>query len=120
MNILIMAAGAVGGYFGSVLSKTNEVTFIARGAHLEKIQECGLSVRSATSGDFVCESKAYETPPPGYKADLIIFCVKEYQNQKACQVITNSVTNDTTILTLQNGLGSGDILGREFGNEKIL
>ena len=120
MNILIMAAGAVGGYFGSVLSKTNEVTFIARGPHLEKIQECGLSVRSATSGDFVCESKAYETPPPGYKADLIIFCVKEYQNQKACQVIANSVTNDTTILTLQNGLGSGDILGREFGNEKIL
>ena len=120
MNILIMAAGAIGGYFGSVLSKTNEVTFIARGEHLEKIQNYGLSVKSATSGNFICESKAYESPPPGYKADLIIFCVKEYQNQIACQVISNSVRDDTTILTLQNGLGSGDVLGKEFGKEKIL
>ena len=120
MNILIMAAGAVGGYFGSVLSKTNEVTFIARGEHLGKIQKNGLSVKSVTSGNFVSEAKAYESPPPGYKADLIIFCVKEYQNQKACEVISNSVTDDTTILTLQNGLGSGDILGKEFGREKIL
>ena len=39
MNILIMAAGAVGGYFGSVLSQTNEVTFIARAEHLEKMQK---------------------------------------------------------------------------------
>ena len=120
MNILIMAAGAVGGYFGSVLSKTNEVTFIARGNHLREIQEHGLSVKSATSGNFICKSKAYESPPFGYKADLIIFCVKEYQNQIACQVISNSVSDDTTILTLQNGLGSGDVLGREFGKEKIL
>ena len=120
MNILIMAAGAVGGYFGSVLSKTNEVTFIARAEHLEKIQKDGLSVKSVTSGTFVCKSKAYGSPPPRYKADLVIFCVKEYQNQKACEVISNAVTDHTTILTLQNGLGSGDILSREFGREKII
>jgi 2-dehydropantoate 2-reductase len=56
MNILIMAAGAVGGYFGSVLSTSNDVTFVARGEHLRKIQECGLSVKSVTSGNFVFEA----------------------------------------------------------------
>ena len=120
MNILIMAAGAVGGYFGSVLSSSNNVTFVARGEHLRKIQESGLSVKSVTSGNYVCWSKAYKEPPPEYKADLAIFCVKEYQNEQACEIIANSISDNTTILTLQNGLGSGEFLGQKFGSEKVI
>ena len=120
MNILIMAAGAVGGYFGSVLSSSNDVTFVARGEHLRKIQESGLSVKSVTSGNYVCWSKAYKEPPPEYKADLAIFCVKEYQNEQACEIIANSISDNTTILTLQNGLGSGEFLGQKFGSEKVV
>jgi len=120
MNILIMAAGAVGGYFGSVLSYSNDVTFVARGEHLRKIQEYGLSVKSVTSGNYVCWSKAYKEPPPEYKADLAIFCVKEYQNEQACEIIANSISDNTTILTLQNGLGSGEFLGQKFGSEKVV
>ncbi|GIS64949.1 MAG: hypothetical protein CM1200mP3_11970 [Chloroflexota bacterium] len=73
MNILIMAAGAVGGYFGSVLSKTNEVTFIA-GEHLEKIQKDGLSVKSVTRGTFVCKSKAYGSPPLDIRRSCYLLC----------------------------------------------
>ena len=120
MNILIMAAGAVGGYFGSVLSTTNEVTFVARGEHLRKIQKYGLSIKSVTSGNSVCLSKAYRKPPPEYQADLIIFCVKEYQNDEASEIIANSISDDTTILTLQNGLGSGEFLSQKFGSEKVV
>tara|TARA_B100000959_G_scaffold48613_1_gene49905 strand:- start:2797 stop:3702 length:906 start_codon:yes stop_codon:yes gene_type:complete len=115
-----MAAGAVGGYFGSVLSYSNDVTFVARGEHLRKIQEYGLSVKSVTSGNYVCWSKAYKEPPPEYKADLAIFCVKEYQNEQACEIIANSISDNTTILTLQNGLGSGEFLGQKFGSEKVV
>ena len=54
MKALVMAAGAVGGYFGSVLARGgNEVRFIARGDNLRAIRESGLTVRSITSGDFV-------------------------------------------------------------------
>ena len=120
MNILIMAAGAVGGYFGSVLSTSNEVTFVARGEHLRKIQEYGLSVKSVTSGNYVCRSKAYQEPPQGYQADLVIFCVKEYQNDEAGEIIASSISDNTTILTLQNGLGSGEFLSQKFGSEKVV
>ncbi|SVD20151.1 uncharacterized protein METZ01_LOCUS373005, partial [marine metagenome] len=69
---------------------------------------------------YVCWSKAYKEPPPEYKADLAIFCVKEYQNEQACEIIANSISDNTTILTLQNGLGSGEFLGQKFGSEKVV
>ncbi|MAQ97381.1 MAG: hypothetical protein CL716_06740 [Chloroflexi bacterium] len=68
----------------------------------------------------MCWSKAYKEPPPEYKADLAIFCVKEYQNEQACEIIANSISDNTTILTLQNGLGSGEFLGQKFGSEKVV
>ena len=47
MKILVMGSGGVGGYFGARLAAAgNEVTFVARGAHLATMQEKGLEVRS--------------------------------------------------------------------------
>ena len=60
MNVLIMAAGSLGGYIGSEISKTksHNVTLIARNQHLKKIQENGLVVKSATSGNYICNAEA--------------------------------------------------------------
>ena len=53
MKILVMGAGAVGGYFGGVLSRSGaDVTFVARGEHLEAIRQRGLRIESVSSGDF--------------------------------------------------------------------
>ena len=53
MNVVIMGAGAVGGYFGAVLSKNDvDVTMVARGQHLSAMKKNGLSVESYW-GDFV-------------------------------------------------------------------
>ncbi len=47
MRIAIMGAGGTGGYFGGLLARAGEdVTFIARGAHLDTIRACGLTVKS--------------------------------------------------------------------------
>ena len=59
---MIMAAGAVGGYFGSVLSQKNEVTFIARGQHLENIQSKGLKIICETSGNYISKSPSTSIP----------------------------------------------------------
>jgi 2-dehydropantoate 2-reductase len=120
MNILVMAAGALGGYVGSAISKQHNVMFIARNTHLQKIQENGLIVKSITSGDHICDAIAYERPPDNYKADMIIYCVKSYHNLKAIPIIKDSVTDSTTILTLQNGIGSGEFLASHFGNNKVI
>ena len=109
-----MAAGAVGGYFGSLLSDKNEVTFIARGEHLHKINRDGLQVKSITSGHFRPNATFVNNPPSGYTADVVLFCVKSYHNAQAVKTISPMITDDTIILTLQNGLDSGKILQSHF------
>ena len=121
MKILVMGAGAVGGYFGGVLSKSGEeVTFVARGQHLEAINRDGLRVESVASGDFTVPPPAIERPDGRWKADLALLCVKSYHNQQAMETMKPAVGDGTAILTLQNGIGSGDRLASIFGREKVL
>ena len=75
MKIAIMGTGGVGGYYGGLLARSGQdVTFIARGAHLHAIREQGLKVKSV-HGDFtVSPAKATDTPaevgPSGYDDSL--------------------------------------------------
>ena len=52
--------------------------------------------------------------------DLVLFCVKSYHNREAIRCIAPAVGPDTTILTLQNGIGSGDDLAAAFGAERVM
>ena len=121
MKILVMGAGAVGGYFGGMLARSGEdVTFLARGPHLEAINTQGLRVESAASGDFTVNPPAMQSPDGTWNADLVLFCVKSYHNVQAIETMRPAVGDATTILTLQNGIGSGDQLAGVFGREKVL
>lgn len=120
MKIMVMAAGAVGGYFGSIMAKNHDVLLIARGEHLHRIQENGLRVKSVTSGHFSSQALAVDKPPDHYIPDVILYCVKAYHNEEACEVITPTIGSQTTILSLQNGIGCGDFLSSHFGKEKVL
>jgi len=120
MNVLVMAAGAVGGYFGSVIAEKHDVVLIARNEHLKAIQEKGLKVESKTSGNFISRATAVAQPEEGYVADVVLYCVKAYHNESACDVIAPAVGPETAILTLQNGIGSGDFLSNRFGEERVL
>jgi 2-dehydropantoate 2-reductase len=117
-----MAAGSVGGYFGGVLARGgNEVKFVARNENLAQIRANGLVVQSATTGDFIVESAdAVDSLDGGWQADLVLFCVKSYQNEAAIEQMKPAIGPDTTIMTLQNGLGSGDELGSVFGAEAVM
>ena len=119
MNITVMGAGAVGGYFGAVLARAgHDVTFIARGENLEAIQQNGYSVKSDAIGEFAALAKAVENPTE--VADLILFCVKGYDNDIAVDIVAPAVGEETSILTLQNGIGSSDLLSTAFGHHKVL
>ncbi len=121
MKILIMAAGAVGGYYGSLLARAgNDVLFVARGDNLDAIRRIGLRVNSVNSGDFTLPVNAVDSLDESWTPDLVMFCVKGYQNALAIQTIAPAVGDDTTILTLQNGIGSGDDLSAAFGADKVL
>ena len=116
-----MGSGAVGSYFGAVLHKAgHDVLFVARGAHLDAISKNGLIVDSSTSGKFTICPNVTDSLSNRYTADLILYCVKGYQNEKALQLISTSIGPDTSIVTLQNGIGSGDLLAERFGHKKVL
>ena len=121
MKVLVMAAGAVGGYLAGILNRSGEeVVAVARGANLEAIIQDGLIVESVRSGNFTEPVSAVDRLSGDWQADLIIFCVKSYHNEEAIKVLTPAVQDSTTILTLENGIGSGDQLADAFGSDKIL
>ncbi len=121
MKILVMAAGSVGGYFGSLLARAgNDVTFVARGDNLEAIRQNGLRVNSVNSGQFSVRANAVESLDGAWTPDLALFCVKGYHNSQAIETIAPAVGENTAILTLQNGLGSGGNLSATFGAGRVM
>ncbi len=116
MKILVMGAGAVGGYFGARLQQAGEdVVFCARGENLRAMKEHGLSVESFR-GDLRLEKvNATDDPRAFAPYDLILFCVKAYDTDTATELIEGCLAPGGAILTLQNGVESESRLAERFG-----
>lgn len=117
MKIAIMGSGGVGGYLGGKLAVAgNDVTFIARGRHLEAMRAQGLRIRGVESFDLP-EVKATDRPSEIGQVDMILFAVKLRDTDSAARAILPIVRSNTTVLTLQNGIDNirriGDVLGED-------
>jgi 2-dehydropantoate 2-reductase len=111
----------VGGYFGARLARSGQdVTFIARGAHLEAIRARGMQVRSAQLGDFVASAQAESDPARVGPVDVVIVAVKAYDNDTAYPLIAPMLGPDTVVLTLQNGVDNVDQLAQLVGPARVL
>ena len=120
MKIAVMGAGGIGGCYGGLLAQAgNDVTLIARGAHLAAIKGKGLQLIQP-EGDFTVAVAATDDPSQVGPVDLVIFSVKAHQNSKAIPLIEPLIGEDTTILTIQNGVESADELGQDYGAERVL
>lgn len=121
MKILIMGTGGVGGYYGGLLAQQgNDVTFIARGAHLRAMQQEGLKVKSIY-GDFtVSPANATDDPANVGPVDLILFCVKTYHTDDAAQAIRPAVGPLTVVMSLQNGIDAAERIGNVIGMEHVI
>jgi 2-dehydropantoate 2-reductase len=121
MRFAIVGSGAVGGYFGAKLARNGQdVTFIARGAHLAAIRQHGLRVESAKLGDFVVHAPAHEDPAQVGPVDLVMFAVKAYDNATALKLLPPLVGPNTVVLTLQNGVDSVDEVAAVVGPRHVL
>ena len=121
MDIAVMGAGGVGGYFGGLLARAgHSVTFIARGPHLEAIQRDGLRVESGNDGVFTVPGKATDDPASVGPQELILFAVKMYDNDDAIHAIGPMVGPDTIVLTLQNGIDNGERLVEVYGADRVM
>jgi 2-dehydropantoate 2-reductase len=120
MKIGIMGTGGVGGYFGGLLARAGiDVHFVARGKHLQSIQEEGLQVVSS-QGNFRVLVHATSEPFEIGPVDLLLFCVKSFDTLDAARASAPMVEEDTMVLTLQNGIDNVDKLSQYFGPERIL
>ena len=120
MKIAVMGAGGVGGYYGGVLAKHGEdVTLICRGAHRDAILKNGLKVKSHW-GDFTVKVKAVADPKDLGHVDLILHCVKLYHNAAALPLLKGIAGPKTAILTIQNGVTSGEIIAAQYGWDRVL
>jgi 2-dehydropantoate 2-reductase len=121
MRIVVAGSGGVGGYFGAKLARAGEdVTFVARGKHLEAIRANGLQIRSAVEGDWSVKASAVESLEGHEPADLVLFCVKSFDTEGAAKMLRPVVGDHTGILSLQNGIDNEDKLGRILGADHAM
>ncbi|GIX46011.1 MAG: 2-dehydropantoate 2-reductase [Candidatus Tectimicrobiota bacterium] len=120
MHVVVVGAGGLGGYFGGLLARRGaNVTFIARGANLAALQTRGLTVRSV-HGDFSLPVRARAEVAGLPPADVMLFCVKTYDVAQAAALVQPLVTDDTAVLTLQNGVDTPSTLQAFFGRGTVL
>lgn len=121
MRIAVMGSGAVGGYFGAKLAAAgHEVAFIARGKHLAALQANGLRVNSPNGDLTICQAQFTDAPEQVGKVDLILFCVKSYDTESAAAAIAPIISDQTIILSLQNGIDNPDKLARVYDPSNVL
>ena len=121
MKIAVMGAGAIGGYFGGRLAKAGfDVSFIARGAHLDVIRKNGLKVLSPL-GDFTIHpATVTDDPAEVGPVDVILFMVKNYDTLRAAEQIRPLVGPDTAIIPFQNGVEARAMLSNVLGARHVL
>jgi 2-dehydropantoate 2-reductase len=121
MKFAILGSGAVGGYYGAKLARAgHDVTFIARGAHLDAIRQRGLEIRSPMLGDFVVRAAAENDTHRIGPVDVVIVAVKAYDNEAALPLLRPMLGPSTTILPLQNGVETAGLLAEQFGEAPVL
>jgi len=121
MHIVVMGSGGTGGYFGAKLARAGEdVTFVARGAHLAALRSRGLTVKSAVEGEWTVRAPAVERLEGAPPADLVLFCVKSFDTEEAAQLIRPVVGPHTGVLSIQNGVDNEEKLERVLGRGHVL
>ena len=118
MRIAIVGSGGVGGYFGGRLATAgSDVTFIARGAHLEALQTRGLIVHSPLGDVRLPRVTAAEHTRDVGPVDVVFFTVKLYDTEQAAALLPPLVGPDTAVISFQNGVDSVPTLIKVVGRE---
>nr|USU30686.1 2-dehydropantoate 2-reductase [Methylobacterium sp. OTU13CASTA1] len=123
MRVLVVGAGATGGYFGARLAAIGrDVTFLVRPARAEKLAARGLSLKSP-HGDLTLSSPKTVTAAQLASAgafDLVFLSCKAYDLNAALVDVAPGIGPETAILPVLNGMRHLDALEARFGSERVL
>jgi 2-dehydropantoate 2-reductase len=117
MRVAVMAAGALGAFFGGRLAEAgHEVHFIARGAHRQTIERDGLKVESPLGNMHIKPANVTDDPEQVGAVDVVLFAVKLWDTEKAGALSKPLVNKDTRVLSMLNGIDSVDRLRPILGD----
>ena len=120
MKIAIFGSGAVGGYFGGRLAAAgDDVTFLARGAHLAALQRDGLHIDSPAGTLHLPKVQATDRPQAIGPVDVVLFTVKLYDVDAAAATLAPMIGPDTVVITMQNGVEAVDMVANHLGREHV-
>jgi 2-dehydropantoate 2-reductase len=117
MRVAVMAAGALGAYFGGRLAEAgHDVHFIARGAHKDAIERDGLKVESPVGNMHIQGAKVTDDTKQVGVVDVVLFAVKLWDTEKSGELSKPFVNKDTRVLSMLNGIDSVDRLTPILGD----
>jgi 2-dehydropantoate 2-reductase len=121
MRVGVMAAGAVGGYFGGRMAAAgHDVAFIARGAHHDAIRRDGLRIESTLGNLHLRDVNVTDDPKQVGPVDVVLFAVKLWDTETAGQQTRPLIGPNTRVITLQNGVDSVERLAPILGDEATI
>ncbi|GAB7140499.1 hypothetical protein RsTz2092_04480 [Deferribacterales bacterium RsTz2092] len=119
-KILLFGTGAIGGYFGGMLSRSGvDVTFIARGARLAAMQANGLTLIQTTDNKTDRLIVKAQAAPEGIY-DLIIISTKSEGTEAATLACKEHLATGGAVLSLQNGVDNVDKIAKVFGADCVV
>ncbi len=124
MDILIIGAGAIGGFIGGKLAAHHNVTLFDRAPLVDAVRERGLRLIEPETETTVTNLAAFTSLKEAFmqtpRFDLAIVCVKAYDTVTMVQALRPYADRIDRILTPQNGVSNEDLLGMAFGRTKII
>lgn len=121
VKFAVFGTGGIGGFLGAALARSGQdVSFVARGKHLDAMRKNGLSIQSVSLGNFRVKAKATEKPSDIGVVDVVLFCVKSYDTEATLQEIGPLIGQNTVVVSFQNGIDSEDRIGEALGKGHVL
>jgi 2-dehydropantoate 2-reductase len=121
MRILVVGAGAIGGYFGGrLLQAGRDVTFLVRPRRAAELASAGLVIRSPNGDVTLKDPPAVQADKLAQKFDVVLLSCKAFDLEDAIKSFAPAVGPDTSIIPVLNGMRHLDMLDQTFGAERVL
>jgi 2-dehydropantoate 2-reductase len=119
-TIAIIGTGAVGGYYGALLQQAGHHLHFLLRSDFDQVQRQGLKI-SSPNGDIILPNvHAHASPDTMPPCDLAIVALKTTANHQLQYILPRIIKDAGAALTLQNGLGSDQLIARLIGPERTL